>query len=162
MTDITQYESTIKMALSKKRVKKDQREDMSQECYVALLEREDELTPEIAGKICRARIEAVLREQEQRDTKKEKRIRFVSADLPSFSRILSKISTDQDGQISESELYQAVDDLDPGYRESILAVYVDGLTQKAAAERLGITLWTLRWRINRGIMNLRLKFEVKD
>ena len=162
MTDITQYESTIKMALSKKRVKKDQREDMSQECYVALLEREDELTPEIAGKICRARIEAVLREQEQRDTKKEKRIRFVSADLPSFSWILSKISTDQDGQISESELYQAVDDLDPGYRESILAVYVDGLTQKAAAERLGITLWTLRWRINRGIMNLRLKFEVKD
>ena len=162
MTDITQYESTINTALSKKRVKKDQREDMSQECYVALLEREDELTPELAGKICRARIEAVLREQEQRDTKKEKRIRFVSADLPSVSRILSKISTDQDGQISESELYQAVDDLDPGYRESILAVYVDGLTQKAAAERLGITLWTLRWRINRGIMNLRLKFEVKD
>ncbi len=161
MTDITQYDSIIKTALSKKRVKKDQREDMSQECYVALLERENELNPDIAGKICRARIESVLREQEQRDTKKEKRIRFVSADLPSFSRILSKITQDQDGQISESELYRAVDGLDPKYRESILAVYVDGLTQKAAAEKLGITLWTLRWRINRGIIDLKSKFEVK-
>lgn len=162
MTDVTQYDSIIKATLSKKRVKKDQREDMSQECYVALLEREKELNPELAGKICRTRIETILREQEQKRTKKEYRIKFVSADLPSLSRILSKITTEQEGQISESELYRAVDDLDPQYRESILAVYVDGLTQKDAAKMLGITLWTLRWRINRGIMNLRLKFEVKD
>ena len=82
MTDVTQYDSIIKATLSKKRVKKDQREDMSQECYVALLEREKELNPDLAGKICRTRIETILREQEQKRTKKEYRIKFVSADLP--------------------------------------------------------------------------------
>jgi len=162
MTDITQYDSIIKAALSKKRVKNDQREDMSQECYVALLERENELNPELAGKICRTRIENIFREQEQKLTKKQNRIRFVSADLPSFSRVLSKITVESDGPVTEPELYRAVDDLDPHYRESILAVYVDGLTQRDAAEKLGISLRTLQRRIDRGIMNLKLKFEVKS
>lgn len=160
MTDVTQYDSIIKAALRKKRVRKDQREDMSQECYVALLEREDELDTELAGKICRTRIKAILREQEQDRTKKEKKIRFVSADLPSVSRLLSKIVSEQEGPISESELYQAIDSLDENYRKAILAVYIDGLTRVAAAEKLGIPLITLRRRINRGIMDLKLKFGV--
>lgn len=162
MTDVTQYDSIIKMALSRKRVRKDQREDMSQECYVALLEREKELDPELAGKICRTRIETILREQEQKRTKKENKIRFVSADLPSVSRLLSKIATEQEGPISETELYQAVDSLDENYRAAVREVYVNGLTQKDAAEKLGITIWSLRWKLGCGIMDLKLKLEVKD
>jgi RNA polymerase sigma factor (sigma-70 family) len=162
MTDVTQYDSIIKTALSRKRVRKDQREDMSQECYVALLEREAELDPELAGKICRTRIETILREQEQKRTKKENKIRFVSADLPSVSRLLSKIATEQEGPISETELYQAVDSLDENYRAAVREVYVNGLTQKDAAEKLGITIWSLRWKLSCGIMDLKLKLEVKD
>ena len=162
MTDVTQYDSIIKTALSRKRVRKDQREDMSQECYVALLEREAELDPELAGKICRTRIETILREQEQKRTKKENKIRFVSADLPSVSRLLSKIATEQEGPISETELYQAVDSLDENYRAAVREVYVNGLTQKDAAEKLEITIWSLRWKLSCGIMDLKLKLEVKD
>ena len=162
MTDVTQYDSIIKTALSRKRVRKDQREDMSQECYVALLEREKELDPELAGKICRTRIETILREQEQKRTKKENKIRFVSADLPSVSRLLSKIATEQEGPISETELYQAVDSLDENYRAAVREVYVNGLTQKDAAEKLEITIWSLRWKLSCGIMDLKLKLEVKD
>jgi DNA-directed RNA polymerase specialized sigma24 family protein len=135
---------------------------MSQECYVALLEREKELDPELAGKICRTRIETILREQEQKRTKKENKIRFVSADLPSVSRLLSKIATEQEGPISETELYQAVDSLDENYRAAVREVYVNGLTQKDAAEKLGITIWSLRWKLGCGIMDLKLKLEVKD
>ena len=162
MTDVTQYDSIIKTALRKKRVRKDQREDMSQECYVALLEREDGLDPEIAGRICRTRIETILREQEQKRTKKENKVRFVSADLPSVVRLLSKIAVEQEGPISESELYQAIDSLDEIFRKVIRAVYIDGLTQAVAAEKLGIPLITLRRRVSRGIMELRRKFEVND
>jgi RNA polymerase sigma factor (sigma-70 family) len=162
MTDVTQYDSVIKTALRKKRVRKDQREDMSQECYVALLERKEELDPELAGKICRTRIETILREQEQKRTKKENKIRFVSADLPSVSRLLSKIAWEKEGPISESELYQAIDSLDESLREVIQTVYIVGLTQPAAAEKLGIPLITLRRRISRGIMDLRLTLGVED
>lgn len=157
--DVTQYDSIIKTALRKKRVRRDQREDMSQECYVALLERETELDDDLAGKICRTRIETILREQEQKRTKKENKIRFVSADLPSVSRLLSKIASEQE---SETELYEAIDSLDESTRAVIRAVYVEGLTQPVAAEKLGIPLRTLQRRISRGIMDLRLKLEVSD
>lgn len=162
MTDVTQYDSIIKTALRKKRVRKDQREDMSQECYVALLERESELTPELAGKICRTRIKAIIREQEQGRTKKENKVRFVSADLPSVSRLLSKIEADQDGQVSESELHEAIESLEGLTRLIIKAVYISGFTQPVAAEKLGIPLRTLQRKISRGIMDLRLKLEVSD
>lgn len=162
MTDVTQYDSIIKTALRKKRVRKDQREDMSQECYVALLEREDELNPELAGKICRTRIETVLRDQDQRQKKKENRVRFVSADLPSVSRLLSKIAEDQEGPISESELYEAIESLEDLTRLIIKSVYITGLTQPVVAEKLGIPLRTLQRRVSRGIMDLRLKLEVSD
>lgn len=164
MTDVTQYESIIKAAIRKKRVKKDQREDMSQECYVALLEREDELenNPDLVGKICRTRIETLLRAQKQGQTKKENKIKFVSADLPSMSRILSKISLEQSGPISELELYRAVGSLNPKYREAIETVFVGGYARKAAAEKLGISVRSLRWKLFRGIMELKSKFEVEN
>lgn len=159
MTDVTQYDSIIKAALSRKRVRKDQREDMSQECYVALLEREKELNPELAGKICRTRIKAILREQDPEWIKKENRIRFVSADPPSVSRLLSKVAVEQQGPISETELYEAIHSLDESLREVILAVYVEGLTQTAAAEKLGIPRRTLQRKISRGIMKLKSRLE---
>lgn len=162
MADVTQYASIIKTAIRKKRVRKEQREDMSQECYVALLERESELDPELAGKICRSRIETVLREQDQRQKKKENRIRFVSADLPSVSRLLSKIADEQEGPVSESELQEAIESLEGLTRLIIKAVYISGLTQPVAAEKLGIPLRTLQRKINRGIIELRRKFEVPD
>ncbi len=160
MTDVTQYDSVIKTALKKKRVRRDQLEDMSQECYVALLEREKELNPELAGKICRTRIETVLREQEQRQTKNENKIRFVSADHPYVIKLLEMLPEVKDEPISETELYAAINTLELLDAAAIRAVYLTGLTQKAASEKLGIPLRTLQRRINRGIMVLRRKFEV--
>ncbi len=79
-----------------------------------------------------------------------------------MSRLLSKIEADQDGQISESELHQAIESLEGLTRLIIKAVYISGLTQPVAAEKLGIPLRTLQRKISRGIMDLRLKLEVSD
>ncbi len=161
MTDVTQYEPIIKQAIRKKRVEPDQREDMAQECYVALLERKDELNPELVGKICRTRIQTIQAAQKQLKVKKQKRIRLVSADDPAISRILSKIEEDKKGPISESELYKAINDLEDDYYAIIMLLFVEGLTQAKAAKLLGISPRTLRYKQKRAIMVLKSRFEVE-
>jgi RNA polymerase sigma factor (sigma-70 family) len=161
MIDVTRYEPIVKQALKKKRVDPDQCEDMSQECYLALLERKVELSPEAAGKICRTRIQSILSSQRQLKVKKENRIRFVSADDPAISRILSKVAEEQQGPISESELYKAINELEDEYYAIIMLIFVEGLTQPKAAKLLGISRRTLQRKQKNGIMVLRSKFEVK-
>jgi RNA polymerase sigma factor (sigma-70 family) len=160
MIDVTQYESVIKTAIRQKRVRSNDREDLTQECYLALLERQEELEqdPGSAEKICRTRIDYLLGGQYQ--TKEEYRIRFVSADLPSVAHLLSKIESKNQGPINESELYEAIETLDPEDRDVIKAVYIDGLSTTASAKKLEITFEAARWRKNRGIIALRQKFEV--
>ena len=52
--------------------------------------------------------------------------------------------------------------LNPEDREVIKLIFIDGLTQLAAADKLKITARAVRWRSKRGIMELRQKFEVPD
>jgi RNA polymerase sigma factor (sigma-70 family) len=162
MTDVTQYEPIIKQAIRKKRVEPDQREDMAQECYVALLERKDELNPDLVGKICRTRIQTIQAAQNQLKVKKQKRIRLVSADDPAISRILSQIKEENKGPISESELYKSINELeDDEHFAIIMLIFVEGLTQAKAAKLLGISPRTLRYKQKRAIMCLKMKFEVE-
>jgi RNA polymerase sigma factor (sigma-70 family) len=61
------------------------------------------------------------------------------------------------------ELHQAVSDelreLPEPYRDALVACYLEGLTQEAAAQRLGCSKGVLRGRLNRGREALRARLE---
>jgi RNA polymerase sigma factor (sigma-70 family) len=164
MSDITQYDPVIKQVLTKMKIKRDHREDMAQECYVALLENQDRLGGDdhltVASGICQSTIYRILSALGQYDTKKENRIRFISSDIPAVAHSLSKIGIEDTGPVSESELYAAIETLNPEDGEAIKATFVNGLTQEKAAEKLNISRRTLCRRQNRGIIALRQKLEV--
>ena len=164
MVDVTQYDSLIKQILVKLKIDRRQKEDMTQECYVALLENTAELEsdPNLAEEICHKRVSGIIREQKQEGVRKKDHVYFVSADDPSVAARLARIGIENSGPISESELYAAIETLNPEDREVIKLIFIDGLTQLAAADKLKITARAVRWRSKRGIMELRQKFEVPD
>jgi RNA polymerase sigma factor (sigma-70 family) len=166
MADVTQYAPVIKIALTSRiglgkiRLNKTQKEDLTQDCYVALLENQDKLTgpdhEDIALEICQKQVRNILRPW----TGYSKPPELVSADDPSMARHLERIAAEIEGEVSESELYQAIDSL-PGEEQSVIrSLFIEGLTQAKTAEKLGISVDAMRWRQKCGIMKLRQKFEV--
>ena len=166
MIDVTKYEPVITKILSRLKAKIDQKEDLIQECYLALLERQHELGGvddlDKATTICRTRVKAIRSARNQHDVKKENRIKHVSADDPNIARQLAKIAAPDEGEISELELHKAIATLEIGIREVIQATFVKGLTRQKAAAELGITEEAVRWRKQKGIESLKRYFEVEE
>jgi RNA polymerase sigma factor (sigma-70 family) len=166
MTDITKYESVIKLVLKSKigpvkiKLNRSQKEDLVQDCYVALLENQDKLMgpddEEQAEEICRSKVRSVLGALGGDGVL----IKLVSADDPVVARHLEKVEKETGESTSESELYAAIESLNEEERTVIRVIFIDGLTQKKAAEKLGITLEAVRWRKKCGIMSLKKYFEV--
>ena len=73
MVDVTQYDSLIKQILVKLKIDRRQKEDMTQECYVALLENTAKLEsdPNLAEEICHKRVSGIIREQKQEGVRKK-------------------------------------------------------------------------------------------
>ena len=163
--DVTKYEPVITKILSRLKAKRDQKEDLIQECYLALLERQSELGGsddlDKAATICRTRAKEVRRARNQHDVKKENRIKHVSADDPNIARQLAKIAARDEGEISELELHEAISALDVKEQTVINALFVDGLTRQKAAEKLGLTEDAVRWGKKKGIEALKKYFEVE-
>jgi RNA polymerase sigma factor (sigma-70 family) len=162
--DVTKYQPVISGVLAKLRTMRNQKDDLAQECYVALLERQSELGGaddlEKAATICRAAVKAVRAAQNPPDVKKSNRIKFVSADNPNIARQVAKIAIPDAGEISESELYDAIETLDYPVRDVIRALFIGGFTRQRAAAVLGITEDAVRWRKKLGVEALRKYFEV--
>lgn len=154
--DITQYAPVIAEVLAKLRIPRSQREDMTQECYVALLE---ELTEsdgsEEAATICSRRIWNIK-------DKQTRTVPTISADTPNVSHYIAKIGTTDEGSISESELNEAIDGLSDEYQQVIQARFIEGLTRQQTCGKLGLSLQELKWRQERGIAALKKFFEVKE
>lgn len=161
--DVLKFQPVIEKVLASMRIKRGQKEDMTQECYVALLENQANISgdddTESATRICRTRVMEILRTETQLGTPKETQIRFVSADVPSVANRLAKIEISTEGKISESELYAAVDSLNDEDREVIQARFIEGLTQQQSCGKLNLTLKALKWRQARGVAALKKYFE---
>jgi RNA polymerase sigma factor (sigma-70 family) len=168
MDDITKYDSLIKRTLGSKigpvklKLTRDQKKDLTQDCYLALLENQDRLEgpdhEEQAEKICRSRIVEII----QPRAREGKGIRLVSADDPAVAKQVRDLVAPDDGQISESELHAAIETLDPEDREVIQQRFVWGLTQKQTCGKLNLTVEAVKWRQKRGIEMLKKYFEVND
>lgn len=154
--DITQYAPVIAEVLAKLRIPRTQREDMTQECYVALLEELNESDDrDRVVDICRRRIWNI-------NDKQTRMVPTISADVPNVSHHLSKIGFSEEGNTSESELNEAIQTLPEEDREVIQLRFIEGLTQKQTCSKLGLTLKAARWRQDRGVAALKKYFEVED
>ncbi len=159
--DVTQYQPVIEKTLSTMRVKHGQKQDMIQECYVALLEHKGELNNDLVASLCRTRARSLLIAQQQLKTPKEDRVRFVSADNPSIAKHLLKIGIVNEGETSESELYSAIESLPDEDRQVIKERFIEGLTQRQTCDKLNLTVEAVKWRQKRGIAALKKYFEVE-
>jgi RNA polymerase sigma-70 factor, ECF subfamily len=165
--DITRYDSLIKSVLKSRigpiKIDRSQKEDLTQECYVALLENQDKLTApdheQHAEKICRARIVETM---QPTYAQKSKKAFLVSSDDPQIARQIEKIPIPEQGPISESQLYEAVKSLSEDDRQVIQLRFIDGLTQQQTCGKLGLTVETVKWRQKRGIAALKKYFEVTE
>lgn len=162
MTLVTEYESVILDIIRKLKVKKHQVDDMKQECYMILLEKQEELDnpnvrskPDLAAKICRNRIIDIYRAE---NTIKN----WIPTDSLSVPRIhnkASKIAISEVG-ITEEQLNDAVRVLPFDEYQVIYNRYIEGRTLDETVLDLGISKKVVRNREKRGIMALKKFFEV--
>ena len=162
--DVLKYQPVIEKVLAKRKIGRNQREDVVQECYLALLENPDRLSgPDDeaqAALICRSRIEEIFKTRLR--LSKEDRPKFVSADVPIIAKQLDKIAIQNDGEISESELYAAIESLPEEDRQVIKERFIEGLTQTQTCDKLNLTVEAVKWRQKRGVAALKKFFEVDN
>ena len=167
--DVLKYKSVIKQVLSGLKIPADQREDMSQECYVALLEKQSHIEKRIEAKedykyvaqICRRKIMYLWRTgQHPQRTKENPGPRLVSLSLPKIMHQVEKIPQPV-AEVSDEELYGAIDSLPLDEYRVIYNVFVDGKSQRETAGDFGISRRQVANLVERGIKNLKKYFEVE-
>ena len=161
--DVTKYEPVITATLANMKIPKSQRDDMAQECYVALLEKQKHLGGEddlaCAATICRSRIRNVWE-------KAKNQVKTDSMSLPRVYHKAEKVAAVEPNldelDVTTAELNDAVKTLDPEEAEVIKKLFVEGKTLKQAREELGVRKSTMLERRSRALAKLRTYFEVKE
>jgi RNA polymerase sigma factor (sigma-70 family) len=171
--DITTYQPVILDVLKKMKVPKNEREDMTQECYVALLEKHKHLKHGVeigdgnnyAATICRSRIGDVLRRQTQaKKGRNNPKPHFDSMSDPRTLRRVLKIGEpviDDDPNATPEEMEKAILSLDFDEYMVIYELFVLGKTQDTVAKDLGISPRTVWTRSQKGIISLKKYFGVE-
>ncbi len=170
--DITKYAPIIADILLKLKVPKSEREDMTQECYVALLEKQKHLEHGIevgdennyAATICKSRMRNVRRKENQsQEYKPHPEIHFDSLSDPRVYRKAAKIGMpkEDDPEATSSELDAAILTLPFDEYRVVYELFVSGKTHAQVAKELGIDPKTVWNRSQRGIKMLKEYFEVE-
>lgn len=175
--NVLAYKPVIDKVLAKLKVKSGQKEDMTQECYIALLERQKHLEHGIeigrgeayATSICTSRIWDIWKKDNQSRTghKVRPHLRFDSLSDPRAHRRASKVAAiTQENTPQEDKMLAYLDDailtLPFEVYQVIHQIFILGKTQVQAAESLGISERTVRTRSHRGVSQLRKYFEVEE
>ena len=173
--DITKYAPVISGVLTKLKVKKQDREDLTQECYLALLEKRRHLERGIelgtensfAASICRSKITDVWRRehQERGQYKTKAGVHFDSLSDPRVYRRAAKIGIpeiDDDPEVEPERMEAAVLSLPFEEFRVIYELFVEGKGQDKVASELGISPRTVRNRKTKGILGLKKYFGVED
>ena len=166
MDNVTRYQPVIANVLANMKINRSEREDMAQECYVALLESQESWADKaddlaLIAAICRRRIVRIL-ESRAPSLGNGMNAKIVSADVPNIRHQLEKIPEIDSGEISESELHAAIGLLPEDDRQVIRARFIEGLTQQQTCGKLNLTVGEFKWRQKRGIDALKRFFEVGD
>lgn len=167
MIDVLEYTDTIKRILSQMRVRREQREDAQQECYLALLEKQDFLeravdSQKYAALICRNRLTDLYRKESQQQPghKSEINARLLSMTDPKISNWVNKIAEGSEA-VTDEQLEEAIQSLPYAEYEIIYGIFVEGKSQEQMAEDLKTTRWSVRTRMESGIEELKRYFEVE-
>ena len=174
MIDVTKYKPVIDRVLAKLRVKPGQKEDMVQECYVALLEKikhiehglETSRDEELATTICWSRVVDVWRKENQsHPNHKEKiEVRISSLSDPRIYQKAIKVISPEVGENREVTTWELEDALlklpFEDYRV-LHELYAEDKTLEATSTTLGLTVDQVRVRKDRGVKALRKYFGGK-
>jgi len=168
--NVLKYKPVIERVLSRLKIPADQRDDMRQECYVALLEKKHHVQKGIdrdredtyVSRICRSRITDLWKTgQHPQRTKEDPGPRLVSLSLPKIMHQVEKIPQFK-AEVTDEELYAAILSLPLDEYRAVYNVYVDGKSQRETAGDFGISRRQVSNLIERGIKNLKKYFEVED
>lgn len=156
--DVTKFKPVVDDLMRKFRISKDKRDDLSQECYVALLETKfpEDVRDEnnYAATICRNRLIDIFRKQNITVTPQ-------SLDDPRNYSKATKIEQPGGSGVTEHQLNEAVCDLPYEDYQVVHSLYYEGNTEEKTATDLGLTRKTIRYRKQRGIEQLKEHFEVE-
>lgn len=159
--DVLKYKPVILTVLSKLKVKNNQYEDLTQECYLALLENQHHVLKGIlAGEedkyvavICRSRILNLWNSP-------ERKLETDSLDDPRFKHRFQKSHVFENEEVSE-DLKFGLETLQPGDREIVWSLFVKGDTIKDTAQNLGLTIQAVKSRRDRAVKKLKKFFEAE-
>jgi RNA polymerase sigma factor (sigma-70 family) len=156
--DVLKFKPVIENVMTVMKVKKHQREDVSQECYIALLQASwpEDVRSEnsFAAAICRAQVVDIYRAQ-------GRTIPADSLDDPRNYSKAVKIEIPDGNSVTEHQLNEAVCDLPYEDYQVIHDIFYEGHTEEKTADDLGLTRNAVRHRKNRGIQQLKKHFEVE-
>jgi RNA polymerase sigma factor (sigma-70 family) len=164
MIDVLKFKPVIKNVLSKTKTPPSKAEDLTQECYLALIEKQDLIekarNPEgYAASVCRHRIYEVWRRETDSRSGDPTRLWFSSLSDPKVYRKVAKIACPKK-DVSDDELYEAILSLPLDESRAVYGIFVEGKTRIVLAEELGFGVVKLGNQLNRGIDNLKKHFEV--
>ena len=170
--EILEYEPIIRAELTKFKVSKSHREDLTQECYLALWKawgRIKELRAKGEDKaysavLCRRQIIQVWRKENQVDHHNENGIpdiQFKSLSDPRVWHKAIKLETLSNPLPTDAQLYEAILDLEED-EFMVIHLFLEGYTQKRTAEVLNKTRWEIRRLRDEAVANLKKHFEVKE
>ena len=164
MIDVLKFKPVIKDVLSKTKTPPSKVEDMTQECYLALIEKQDLVeasrNPEgYAAQVCRNRVYEVWRKETDSRSDDPTNLWFSSLSDPKVYHKVLKIACPT-SRVTDEELYEAISNLPLDESRAIYGIFVEGKTRQALAEELGFGVVKLGNQLKRGIDKLKKRFEV--
>jgi RNA polymerase sigma factor (sigma-70 family) len=134
----------------------DKARDLEQEVYLRLLRVKDaDLVHDPKGYVFRIAAHVIY---EFRDRERRERVSFDSSAVDAWARELENAAPEEQGErlSSQRELQQLLCRLQPMTRAIFLLRKRDGLSQEEVAERLGISVFTVKKHMLRAVATLRL------
>ena len=161
--DILQYKPVIAAVLARFNLPAKDREDLAQECYLALLEKQDHLAAGIqkgtgdqyASTICRTRVIDILRSQ-------AKTVKADSLTEPRTKHKADKVAAPTKTKGPATEVHDAICSLSPKEAGVIYEHFVEGKTDVESAKEHGVRPRTLRYQRMKAVEKLKKYFEVED
>lgn len=156
--NLEEFKPTIAGILVKLKVPSAQKEDMAQECYIELLEKQELVEAadypfSYAESLCKNRIFDVWRAQERKiptESLSDPRVLHKAAKVPIYEQF----------GVSDESMQQALDTLSEDERAVIERLYVVGYSRSETAAVLGIHAHTVDNRAKSAVVKLKIYFGV--
>lgn len=130
-------------------------EDLLQETLLLALRLEDDFTP---GTNLRAWLFTLMRNTYRNEERKRRRRSRITVEEYAQEYSIAGVNG-QESSLALSQTLQALDALPPLYRETLLAVAIEGRTYEEASQIIGRPIGTVRSRLSRARMLLKKTLE---